>query len=185
MRRLGFGSMVAGLVMALGLASASQADDAFPFAIGCGGACGIGTLVGSDLLVNAVPGGVFVVTVAHLAPTLETAFRRGKPVECRSVEFRVDTLRIGAQEVEVEFGDRLELAPGQSTRIIQSVDMDANTQAAAYDMDQLAFRLRAEKLSSPCKLVASGAFFEDASSTHAVPFSLLVDDGAKGKSKKR
>ena len=63
-------------------------------------------------------------------------------------------------------------------RLVHNVDQ--RTDGAGPDMDQVAFRVRAERVSSPCDLVASGMFFEDASSTKPTPFSLLVDDGSKG-----
>jgi len=165
--------------LALLVASQSRAEDGIDFAVDCGGACGIGTLTSSDLLLAAVPGGKFVITVAHLAPSPEDAFVRGRPIKCSPVEFRVDTLRIGGRDglVDVELGYKQELAAGESLRIVRAVD--PNQPGVGPDMDQLTFRLRAAKVSHACNLIASGMFFGDDASA-PTPFSLLVDDGRKG-----
>ncbi len=180
MRKLGFGSIcTAVFAMALGLAPASQAEDAAPFAINCRGGCGLGTLTASDLLLNALPGGTFVITLAHLAPSPEDAFVRGQTVECRPAEFRVDMLWLNNQDgaIEVELGERQKLEPGKSMQIVHRMDQVNDNAALPSEMDQVAFRLRAQRMSPRCNLVASGALFQDASSVESVPFSLLIDDG--------
>lgn len=168
-----------GLVLLLGPSGASHAEDGLDFAVNCGGGCGLGTQTASDKLLAAIPGGVFVITVAHLAPSPEDAFVRGKAVECRPAEFRVDMLQIGARDgaVAVEVGEKQMLAPGKSARIVHGVS--PNSTNAGADMDQLAFRIRAARVSPRCDVVASGMFYESAASMQPIPFSLLVDDGVK------
>ena len=168
--------LVVGFLMALGLASTSQAEDTLGFAVDCGSACGVGTLALPETLVATIPGGVYVVTVAYLAPSFEDAFVNGDPVECNPVEFRIDTLQIGRDgAIEVEIGEKQELAQGKATRVVHEVS--PNAVGAASEMNQMAFSLRAAKVKGPCRLIAGGMQFDEDPSTKPSPFSLLVNDG--------
>ncbi len=164
--------------MALGLAGASSAEDTLGMGVLCGSSCGVGVQASADTMVAAVPGGIFAITVAYLPPSAEDAFVAGREVKCSPVALRVDALRIGGREgsVDVEFGERVELAAGESVRIVQDVARSAP--GVGPDMEQVSFRLRAEAASGSCDLVASGLFFESDGAPPR-PFSVLVDDGSK------
>lgn len=122
---------------------------------------------------SAMPGGTFVITVALLSPSPEEAIVDGRPVKCSAVPFRVDTLRLSAADgmVEVELGDRQVLEPGETRRIMYSVDR-GTTNLPAYELDQMGFVFRSGLTTSRCSIFANGLFYPDASST-PVPIALI------------
>jgi len=113
----------------------------------------------------AIPGGTFIVTVAHLAPNLEDATFRSKPRTCEPIRVRVDTLTVKAADgsVAVELGERKQLGAGQATRLVHTVP----TQGAGsrLELDQVGFRVRSDASSRHCRVVTSGQFFADGTST--------------------
>ena len=124
---------------------------------------------------SAIPGGTFVVTVAHIGPSPEDAIVRGRPATCDAVRFRLDALKLktGDGSVEVELGERQELAPGESYRMVYPVEPRDGTNLPTYDLDQMGFRLRSEPASSRCSVVANGLFYADPATTAPIPFALI------------
>ena len=109
----------------------------------------------------------------------EDAVFRGRPAKCDAVRFRVDTLRVSNElgSVEVELGERQELAPGESYRVVYSMDPRNGADQPTYEMDLMGFRFRAEKTSPHCSLVATGLFFADADTSVPIPFALIPSVG--------
>jgi len=126
----------------------------------------------------AVPGGTFVVTVAHLAPNLEDALTRNKPRTCEPIRARVDTLTVKAADgsVAVDLGERKQLAAGQATRLVHTVPSQGA--GARFDLDQVGFRVRSDATSRYCRVVTSGQFFADGTST-PISFDLIPGDSKR------
>lgn len=132
---------------------------------------------------SALPGGVFVVTVAYIGSSPEDAFGRGKPKNCGAVRFRIDTLRVKNDlgSVEVELGERQELAPGETSRIVYAMDQQNGADLPTYEMDLMGFRFRSEPTSPRCSLVATGLFFADPVASAPIPFALIPSVGPEPK----
>ena len=186
MTRSRIGTMVAAaMVASLCFSSVSQAED-------CNIDIGVNassnpiaqlqkTRPGSFL--SALPGGVFVVTVAYIGSGPEDAIGRGKPKNCGAVQFRVDalTVRNDLGSVEVELGERQELAPGETSRIVYAMDQRNGANLPSYEMDLMGFRFRAEPTSPHCSLVANGLFFADQVASAPIPFALIPSLGPEPK----
>ena len=132
---------------------------------------------------SALPGGVFVVTVAYIGSSPEDAFSRGKPKTCDAVRFRVDTLRVNNDlgSVEVELGERQELAPGETSRIVYAMDQRNLADLPTYEMDLMGFRFRSESTSPHCSLVANGLFFAGPADSAPISFALIPSVGPEPK----
>ena len=174
MRRIVVGAFLAVSVLGvLATARSSWSEETNPgLAIGCGKKCS--TFPGNGSFHTAIPGGTFVITVAHLAPGPEDALVRTKPRTCEPIRFRVDTLTAKAADgsVAVALGERKQLGAGQSARIVHSVT-PGSSNAPTIDLDQVGFRVRADPASTYCRVVASGLFFPEPTSTSPIPFELL------------
>lgn len=188
MTRFKIGALLTlGLVASLGFSGAGLAEDGSPvFGVSCGGGCAdvlARTLPNS--LLSAIPGGTFVVTVAHIAPSPEEAVANRRPVKCKPVQFRVDMLRVQSINglVEVELGDRKSLEAGEASRIVYHVDEQGAYGLPSYDLDLMGFRFRAEPPSSQCNIVASGLFYPDSVTNTPVQFSLIPGAGSNPKGK--
>lgn len=168
------GTLIVSFFMAFGFATASQAEDGLVWDIACGADCGQGVVPSTAELVPATPGGTFAIAIAHVAPSPEDAFVQGRPVECKPVALRVDSMRVDGTDgrVRVELGERAELRAGQSVRFVQ--DVDPRAPRVAPDMELVSFRLRSEPTSESCRLIATGLFFA-ADDTAPTPFGIQVD----------
>lgn len=186
MTRSGMGAIVAmGLLVTVGFSNVSRGEDLGPppFAIDCGGNCGaLATKAIPNTLFPAIPGGTFVITVAHIAPSPEDAFVRGVHAPCDSVMFRIDTLQVNKDgSVDVELGEQQELAPGQASQIVHSIGTGQNSQGPAFEQELMGFRLRSEPASSHCSIAASGLLYPDPSALTPIPVSLIPSAGASPK----
>ena len=182
MTRLRTGTIVAAaMVASLFFSSVSRGEDCFVDIAVNGASNPFDQLVKSrpGSFLSALPGGVFVVTVAYIGAGPEDAIFRGKPVKCDAVRFRVDTLRVSNDlgSVEVELGERQELAPGESYRVVYSMDQRDGANLPNYEMDLMGFRFRAESTSRHCSLVATGLFFADPATSAPIPFALIPSVG--------
>ncbi len=65
-----------------------------------------------------LPSSRFVVTIAHIGPSPEDAVVKGRLRNCEAVQFRLDMLKIGNGEVDVELGKLETLAPGESFQTV-------------------------------------------------------------------
>jgi len=164
------------LVATLCAAGASWAEDGLQFS----------SIKASDLastrensFVSAIPGGRFVITVAHLAPSPEDAVVRGVPATCDSVRFRVDTLHVKRADgtVEVELGPDRSIAPGEAMQVVHDIDPSSAPGVPTSDLDLMGFRIRAEKASARCGVVASGLFFPEPTSRSPMSVGLIPDLG--------
>jgi len=173
--------VVAAVVASLFFSSASWGEDCF-VDIGVNGASSpfdqlLKSRPGSFM--SALPGGVFVVTVAYIGSGPEDAVFRGRPANCDPVRFRVDSLRVRNDlgSIEVALGERQELAPGESYRVVYSMDPRDGANLPTYEMDLMGFRFRAESTSPHCSLVATGLFFADQDASAPIPFALIPSVG--------
>jgi len=172
-----------GVLVALCYSSVSRGEDSIPpgsFNIDCGGNCAdVLAKTSPNSLLSATPGGTFVVTVVHLAPSPEDAIVRGVPAKCNPVDFRIDMLNVKTQEgvIEMELGEQKTLAAGEASQFIYKVDPNSGAGVPAYELDMMGFRFRAKPASSRCSIAASGLFYPDPSTSRPVPFGLITTAG--------
>lgn len=173
-----FGTLILGMTAALGFATASPAEDTLDFGILCGPFCGEEVAPSIAEFVPATPGGTFAIAVAHVAPSPEDAFVKGRPVECKPVALRVDSMHVEGEDgrVAVELGERVELEAGKAVRFVQ--DVDPRALRVDPGMELVGFRLRSEPTSEPCGLIATGLFFAGDGSAPR-PFGIQVDAGVQ------
>ena len=183
MSRIGISAMIiVGSLAALFYSSVSRGEDSIPprFDIDCGGNCaGVLAKTSPNSLLNAIPGGTFVITIAHLGPSPEDAIVRGVPAKCNPVEFRVDMLKVKTQEgmIEVELGEQKTLAAGEASQVIYTVDPNSGPGLPTYELDMMGFRFRSEPASSRCSIAASGLFYPEPSASSPIPFALIASSG--------
>jgi hypothetical protein len=174
--------IAAGVLTALCYSSVSRGEDGIPdrFNIDCGGNCAhVLATTSSNTLLSATPGGTFVVTVAHLAPSPEDAMDGRVPAKCKPVDFRIDMLNVKTQEgvIEVELGEQKTLGAGEASQIIYKVDPNSGAGLPTYELDMMGFRFRSQPASSRCGVTASGLFYPDPSTSRPIPFGLIATAG--------
>lgn len=170
--------ILAGLALGLAVSSPGRAEDALSSDIGILNK-GLIASTRPNSFLSAIPGGRFVLTVAHVAPAPEDAVVRGVPAVCDSVRFRVDTLVVGSADgaIEIETGEVQSLEPGQAARFVREVDRGAGAGVPVHELDMVGFRIRAEKAASRCGIVASGLLFPSDDTTSPLPIALIPDLG--------
>jgi hypothetical protein len=174
--------VLAGLLLSLGAANSGRAEDAIPLNLSIKNP-GLLASTRANSFLSAMPGGRFVITVAHVAPSPEDAIVRGVPATCESVRFRLDTLVLTSAEgeIEIELGEEQTLEPGQATRIMREIDPRSGTGVPPHELDMLGFRVRAEQASGRCGVVASGLFFPQDPSSAPMSVGLIPDLGPSPK----
>ncbi len=165
MSKLGLGTLIAAAALVgLMASSASHAEDTLNYNI----VGGLATQTQPSFM-TAIPGSTFVITVAHVGPTLNDRFG-----QCKTVRFRVDTLMVGAKgRVEVEMGEPQRIEAGKASRIVHKVGREGAANLAAIGFDQRGFILTANRASEGCNLVASGLLFDSPNTAEPVPVPIL------------
>jgi hypothetical protein len=182
MSRFRIGAMITICVL-VGLCSpsVSRAEDGiYPLNIYCGANCGdLTAKTRPDSLVSAIPGGTFVITVAHVAPSPEDAMVNGMPASCDPAKFRIDTLTLKTEDgsIEVELGEQQSLAPGETYRMMYNVSPNSGSGRATYELDQMAFRFRSGASSSRCSVIANGQFYATPTTTTPTAVALIPSAG--------
>ena len=169
--------IILALIACLAAPSTGRGEDGIPWT---------GHLKAGDLatsrtngFVSAMPGGRFVVTVAHLGPSSDDGAVRGAAPSCRSIGFRVDRLTVQRADgtVGVELGADQSIAPGQALQVVHDVDPSSGAGLPAWDLDLMGFRLKTDPAASRCGVVASAQFFPDAGTSTPVPVALMPNVG--------